>query len=63
VKNLLDVVLLVGGCIPKRYKSALERNDGILFDQVEIAAVISKTQLATVKKTEVLSDEMKRLTY
>lgn len=63
MENLLDVVLFVGGCIPERYKSALERNDGILFDQVEIAAVISKTQLATVKKQRIMSDEMKRLTY
>lgn len=63
MKNLLDVVLLVGGCIPERDKSTLQRNNCILFDQVEITAVISKTQLATVKKTEGLSDEMKRLTY
>ena len=43
VKHLLDVVRLVGGCIPKRDKSALERNDSVLFDQVEVAAVIAET--------------------
>ena len=47
--SLLDVVLFAGSGVPEGDEGALEGDNGVFFDDFEVTAVITETDLAKVK--------------